>query len=127
MISHVALRLGFWLLLTADTSWTNIAIGVLLAFALPRHKDPRQPLSGWIKGAWQLLKLVPIAYRDAVSLLLHAHPEEAETTRTVDGDYSSWSTLLHILLINFSPKTLVTWGDEQQRLHIHHIRRRDRA
>ena len=126
MISHLLLRLGFWLLLTADTSSINITIGVLVALALPHHKGSRLPLSGLIDGAWRMIKMLPGAYLEAFSLLIYANPEEAVTKRPVGPDRNPWLLLLEIILINFSPNSIALQGDEQQRIHIHHIRRRKR-
>ena len=126
MISHLLLRVGFWLLLTADTSSINITIGVLVALALPHHKGSRLPLFGWIKGAWRMMKLLPIAYLEALSLLIYNHPEEYVTSRPLGKDRNPWLLLLEIILINFSPNSIALQGEEQGRIHIHHIRRRKR-
>ena len=120
------LRLGFWLLLTADTSSINITIGVLIALALPHHKGSRLPLLGWIKGAWRMMKLLPIAYLEALSLLIYTHPEEYVTTRPLGKNRNPWLLLLEIILINFSPNSIALQEDEQGRIHIHNIRRRKR-
>lgn len=124
VISHLVLRLGFWLLLTADASLINIIIGVLVALALPFPKGPRLPLFAWIQGVWKTIKLLPIAYLEALSLLLHAHTKEVVTTRAIPVGQNPWLLLLEIFLINFSPKSIVIKKDEQGRLHIHHIRQR---
>jgi len=61
-----------------------------------------------------------------LSLLIYAHPEEDVTTRPIGTDRNPWLLLLEIILINFSPNSIVLQGDEQQGIHIHHIRRRKR-
>ena len=127
MISHLFLRLGFWLLLTADTSLMNITIGVLAALVLPRKKGPRLPLMAWLKGAWKVIKLLPIAYLEAFSLLIHTHTEEEVTTRPIGMSRNPWLLFLEIFLINFSPKSIVLQVDQHRRIHIHQIRQRNRS
>ena len=127
MISHLFLRLGFWLLLTADISVMNITIGVLAALVLPRNKGPHLPLMAWLKGAWKVLKLLPIAYLEAFSLLIHSHTEEEVTTCPIGKDRNPWLLFLKIFLINFSPKSIVLQVEKQRSMQIHQIRRRNRS
>ena len=127
MISHLFLRLGFWLLLTADFSVINITIGVITAFVLPRKKGPHLPLIAWFNGAWKVLKLLPIAYLEAFSLLIHSHTEEEVTTCPIGKDRNPWLLFLKIFLINFSPKSIVLQVEKQRSMQIHQIRRRNRS
>jgi multicomponent Na+:H+ antiporter subunit E len=127
MISHLFLRLGFWLLLTADFSVINITIGVITAFVLPRKKGPHLPLIAWFKGAWKVLKLLPIAYLEAFSLLIHPYTDEEVTTRPIGMGRNPWLLFLEIFLINFSPKSIVLQVDKHRRIHIHKIRHRNRS
>ena len=127
MISHLSLRLGFWLLLTADFSMMNITIGVLAALLLPRKKGPRLPLMAWLQGAWKVIKLLPIAYLESFSLLIHAHTEEEVTTSPIGKDRNPWLLFLKIFLINFSPKSIVLQVEKHRSMQIHQIRRRNRS
>lgn len=126
MIGHLFLRLGFWLLLTADFSLINIIIGVLAALVLPRKKGPYLPFSVWLKGAWKVIKLLPVAYLEAFSLLIHRHTQEEVTTHPFRIGRSPWLLYLEIFLINFSPKSIVLQVDKHRRIHIHQIQRRNR-
>lgn len=127
MISHLSLRLGFWLMLTSDFSFMNITIGVLAALVLPRKQGPRLPLLAWLKGAWKVIKLLPIAYLEAFSLLIHSHTEEGVITPHEGMGSNPWQLFLEIFLINFSPKSIVLQVDKYRRIHIHQIRQRNRT
>ena len=127
MISHLLLRLGFWLLLTADISVMNITIGVLAALVLPRKKGPRLPLMGWLKGVWKVIALLPIAYLEALSLLIQSYTKEEVTTCPIRMDRNPRLLFLDIFLINFSPKSIVLRVDKLRRIHIHQIRPRHRS
>jgi multicomponent Na+:H+ antiporter subunit E len=128
MIGQVILRLTIWFLLTANFGVTNIIIGLLIAFLLPRGYPSRVSLGTWFQMAVKVLKAVPRAYLEALEMMFRPHNREDIVREPVPPRRTPGLIFLDIFLITFTPKTIVLKYDEGGWYDVHRVRRgpRDR-
>lgn len=124
MIGNLILRLAIWFLLTADFSPANIAIGVAIAFLLPRGIPSRETLKDWLKVLGQILLAIPQAYLEAVEIIIRPHKHEDVILERVPAKRSHRLIFLDIFLITFTPKTIVQKYRQDGWYEVHRIRRR---
>ncbi|HEY9596811.1 MAG TPA: Na+/H+ antiporter subunit E, partial [Cyanophyceae cyanobacterium] len=124
MIGQLILRLTLWLLLTANFSPANIAIGVCIAFLLPHQAASRESWKEWVRMLGKVMKAIPQAYLEAVELILRPHQAEEVVLERVRTRQSPVLIFLDIFLITFTPKTIVLKHHEQGWYEVHHIVRR---
>ncbi len=123
MIGHLILRLTIWFLLTADFSLANIAIGVAIAFLLPRSYAPPEPLKEWFDVYGKILWAIPIAYLEAFELIFRPHRHEDIILEKVPNHRSPLLIFLDVFLITFTPKTIVVKYREDGFYEVHRVRR----
>lgn len=107
MMGEFILRLSIWFLLTANFTVANIVIGLIIALFLPRFH--RQPDRLWdvFRTLSQVLVAVPVAYIEAVQMILRPHDQEDIVEERVRSRRSPGLIFLDIFLITFTPKTIV--------------------
>ncbi len=123
MIGHLILRLTIWFLLTADFSLANIAIGVAIAFLLPRSYTPPESLKEWFDVYGKILLAIPIAYLEAFELIFRPHRHEDVIMEKVPNHRSPLLIFLDVFLITFTPKTIVVKYREDGFYEVHRVRR----
>ena len=123
MIGHLILRLTIWFLLTADFRLPNIAIGIIIAFLLPRSYAPPEPLREWLGVFGKIFMAIPIAYLEAFELILRPHRHEDVIMEKVPNHRSPLLIFLDVLLITFTPKTIVVKYHEEGFYEVHLVRR----
>ena len=123
-ILSISLRLTIWLLLTADLSWLNIAIGLAIAVLLPRFPQRSTPWAEQFKAIGQILLAIPQAYLEAIAMILKPHKQEYIEYEAVPPKRSPALIFLDIFRITFTPKTIVLKHDPERGYQVHHIRRR---
>ncbi|XZN89746.1 MAG: Na+/H+ antiporter subunit E [Microcoleus sp.] len=123
MIGHLILRLSIWFLLTADFSLANIAIGIVIAFLLPRSYAPPEPLKEWFDVLGKILMAIPIAYIEAFELIFRPHRHEDVIMEKVPNHRSPLLIFLDVFLITFTPKTIVVNYHEEGFYEVHRVRR----
>ena len=123
-IFNLSLRLAIWFLLTADLSLPNIIIGVAIALLLPRNATSPERIKDWLQVLWQIIKAIPIAYMEAIEIMLTPHNIEGFHQKRVKPRRTSGLIFLDIFLITFTPKTIVSKYDEAGWYEIHHIKRK---
>jgi multisubunit Na+/H+ antiporter MnhE subunit len=122
MIGHLILRLTIWFLLTADFSTTNIIIGIIIALILPRGYTSRAKLTEWLKVLIQVMIAIPVAFKEAVEMILLPHNNEEIVREKVKHKHSSLLVFMDIFLITFTPKTIVLNHDEEGFYEVHQIK-----
>ncbi|MCS6813894.1 MAG: cation:proton antiporter, partial [Cyanobacteria bacterium] len=70
MIRHFLLRLGIWLLLTANFTPVNIIIGISLALLLPQSSTRPERLRDLLRSLARVVIAIPQAYWEAVEMML---------------------------------------------------------
>lgn len=102
------LRLLLWALLTADTSRSNLLIGLALAVLLPHARGPRQPLGPLLRALWRALAAIPVSFSEALALI-RAGGEEKERWLELPASPPSQRLVifLEVLAITLTPFTLV--------------------
>ncbi|MBE9228217.1 Na+/H+ antiporter subunit E [Phormidium sp. LEGE 05292] len=121
---NLILRLSIWFLLTANFSWQNIIIGIIVAFLLPGlHKTP-VVLKDWLRVFREILVAIPQAYMEAFQIILRPHEEEEITMERVKPQRTPTLIFLDIFLITFTPKTIVRKYHEDGWYEVHWVRRR---
>lgn len=118
------LRLTIWFLLTADTSWANIVLGIAIALLLPRKYSAPGVVKDWLRVLWEILVAIPQAYLEAVEIMLRPHKYEDVVTERVKPNRTPGLIFLDIFLITFTPKTIVVKYHENGWFDVHWIRRR---
>ncbi len=125
-ILNIILRLAIWFLLTADFSLANIAIGVSLAFLLPRSRTSPGVLKDWLRVLWKIVIAIPQAYMEAIEIMFRPHNHEEIVWEAVKPRRTPGLIFLDIFLITFTPKTIVTKYDEQGWYEVHRVGRKRR-
>lgn len=101
-------RLLLWGLLTADTSPTNLLIGLGLAVLLPHARGPEQPLAPLLRALGHSLMAVPLAYGEALALICGGREEqESWIERPASSTSSRLVVFLEVLAITLTPFTIV--------------------
>lgn len=123
MIGQLILRLTIWFLLTADFSLANIAIGIIIAFLLPRSYAPPEPVREWLDVFGKIFRAIPIAYIEAFELLFRPHRHEDVIMEKVPNHRSPLLIFLDVFVITFTPKTIVVKYHEEGFYEVHRVRR----
>jgi len=126
MVSIVLFRLLLWLLLTADGSGINIAIGVLVAVLLPRQRLAPDRLRDWLQVLGKIAIAIPMAYIEAIEIMIFPHRQETMIRESVRPNRSAQLVFLDIFLITFTPKTIVSHYNEAGWYDVHQIERSPR-
>lgn len=121
---NLILRLVIWFLLTADFGLANIIIGVCVALILPRRASPGA-LKDWLRALGEIIVAIPIAYIEAVEIMLRPHRQEAITMEQVKPQRTPGLIFLDIFLITFTPKTIVLKYHEEGQYEVHRVQRRN--
>ena len=124
------LRLTIWFLLTADTSWPNIIMGVGISLILPAF-GPRSfiapaVIKDWLQILWEVLVAIPKAYGEAFDMMFRPHRYEEITPEPSKPRRTPGLLFLDIFLITFTPKSIVVKHHEEGWHEVHWIRRRKR-
>jgi multicomponent Na+:H+ antiporter subunit E len=126
MIGHLILRLTIWFLLTSDFSITNIIIGIIIAFLLPRGYTSKEKLTEWLKVISQILIAIPVAFKEAFEIILRPHKQEEIIMENVKIKRSPLLVFIDIFLITFTPKTIVVKHHEEGWYEVHYIKPRSK-
>jgi multicomponent Na+:H+ antiporter subunit E len=118
----IALRLLLWCLLSADVSTTNVAIGLAVAQALPQARTTRHlPLGELMRLLGASLRAIPVAYAEAVRLLLFGRRMQGRLEpMPVTARGSALLTFLEVFRITLTPLTIalgVERGGRAYRVH----------
>ncbi|MBJ7898660.1 MAG: cation:proton antiporter [Cyanobacteria bacterium RI_101] len=116
------LRLGLWLLLTANLGLGNVLFGAALALLLPRPFAGR--LTPWqlLQSLGRLLWALPQAYGEALEMLRFPHRYERRTWEESQAQGRPALVFLDIFLITFTPKSLVL-QEREGRYEVHYLDR----
>jgi multicomponent Na+:H+ antiporter subunit E len=120
------LRLTIWFLLTSDFSNLNIFLGFIIALVLPQPypKKRKGSLRAWGKAIWEVIKTLPVAYREAWEIMVQPHDSEKIVRESARLGRSPGLIFLDIFLITFTPKSIVVKYDQSGEYDVHHIYRR---
>lgn len=120
------LRLTIWFLLTSDFSLANIAIGLTVALLLPRCRPVESALSDWLLALGEVAIAIPVAYKEAIEIMIRPHNYEDVTLERVKPNRTPGLIFLDIFLITFTPKTVVLNYQKDGCFEVHNVRRRPR-
>ncbi len=123
MIGQIILRLTLWLLLTDNFGITNIAIGLLVAFLIPRAGAGRETLQDWWSITKKVLLAIPQAYMEAFEMLFRPHEREEIIREKMPPHRTPLLIFFDIFLITFTPKTIVLKYQENGWYEVHRVRR----
>jgi multicomponent Na+:H+ antiporter subunit E len=120
------LRLTLWFLLTSDVSSFNIVLGFIIALVLPQPYPQKRKgsLRAWCKAIWEVIKTLPVAYREAWEIMVSPHNGEEIIRESPRLGRSPGLIFLDIFLITFTPKSIVVKYDQSGEYDVHHIYRR---
>ena len=108
VVLSLGLRLLLWVLLTGDLRPLNLGIGLAVAILLPRAHSHREPIRPLLRALWDAAIAIPLAYGEAIALILAGGRERCECT---ERDASRRATpvviFLELLAITITPFTLV--------------------
>lgn len=121
---NLILRLAIWFLLTADLSVINILIGIGVALLLPRSSMRPAALKDWLSVLGKAVMAIPIAYGQAVEIMIRPHTCEDITKGRIDSPRAPGLVFLDVFVITFTPKTLVINHDKAGWYDIHRLHRR---
>ncbi|QNI70283.1 multiprotein Na+/H+ antiporter/ subunit E [Cyanobium sp. NS01] len=104
----VAMRLLIWCLLSGDLGTTNVAIGLAVALALPMARRSRHvPLTQLVSSLLASLVAIPVAYGEALSLLvLGSRLKGRVEPSPVRSRGSALLTFLEVFRITLTPLTI---------------------
>ncbi len=128
-------KLTVWLLLTADTGLTNVAIGIAIALLLPHqstadsetaHRPQSNSLREWTSVGRKLLIAIPTAYIEAVEMIFRPHSEECIGQVRSKPRRPPALIFLDVFLITYTPKTIVIHHDTDNFYEVHYVQRSTR-
>lgn len=122
---NLILRLTIWFLLTANFSWENILIGVIVAFLLPGLNGTPVVLTDWLKVFRKIILAIPQAYIEAFQIMLRPHTQEEVSMERVKPHRTPGLIFLDIFLITFTPKSIVLKYHRDGWYEVHWIRRKN--
>lgn len=122
MIGNFLLRLGIWLLLTANFSLVNIIIGISIALILPQNSTRPERLKDLFRSLARIVIAIPQAYWEAVEMMLRPHNQEVVVCEQARSRRSPGLIFLDIFLITFTPKTIVLNYHHDGWYEVHHVR-----
>lgn len=122
---NLILRLTIWFLLTANFSWENILIGVIVAFLLPGLNKTPVVLTDWLKVFRKIILAIPQAYIEAFQIMLRPHTQEEVSMERVKPHRTPGLIFLDIFLITFTPKSIVLKYHKDGWYEVHWIRRKN--
>ncbi len=123
-MGHIILRLILWFLLTANFGLTNIAIGIAIAFLLPRGDTRPESIEEWLRMVKKISIAIPVAYIEAFQMLVNPHSQEDIIQERVRPNRSPWLIFLDVFLITFTPKTVVLKYREEGWYDVHRVKPR---
>ena len=119
-------RLLLWALLTADQSPVNLVIGIGLALLLPHARGPGEPLGPTLRALLRSLIAVPLAYGEAVTLMVAGDREQESWIERPAGDPRNRLLIfLEVFAITLTPFTIVlglSTGSRGPHYTIHQLR-----
>jgi len=121
---NIFLRLGIWFLLTADASPVNIFIGICVALLIPQRFARPSAIREWLRVLWEIVVAIPIAYKEAIEIMVRPHKREAITLEQVRPSRTPGLIFLDIFLITFTPKTIVLNYRKDGWYEVHQVQRR---
>ncbi|NJM56347.1 MAG: cation:proton antiporter [Synechococcales cyanobacterium RU_4_20] len=127
MIGSFAFRLTIWLLLTANFSWSNVIIGLMITLLLPRGSTSSERLEDLLKGIGKIIVAIPQAYLEAIYMILRPHTQETVYMERVSLGRSPGLIFLDIFRIAFTPKTIVLKFHESNWYEIHKVQQRKQS
>jgi multicomponent Na+:H+ antiporter subunit E len=110
------------LLLTNDFGLLNLLIGVAIALLLPQGRTSPEKIKDWLEVLWQIVMAVPLAYLEAIQMMLSPHEQEDVVRVRVKSERTPGLIFLDIFLITFTPKSIVTKYDESGWYEVHQIK-----
>jgi len=122
---NLILRLTIWFLLTANFSWENILIGVIVAFLLLGLNKTPVVLTDWLKVFRKIILAIPQAYIEAFQIMLRPHTQEEVSMERVKPNRTPGLIFLDIFLITFTPKSIVLKYHKDGWYEVHWIRRKN--
>jgi multisubunit Na+/H+ antiporter MnhE subunit len=126
MIGAVAAGLAFWLLMTADLSLANVAMGLAGSAAIAWLAGPAIPAKKILGTTVKVFAVtLPVALVQALWLVAVAHPVEETAWETPpEGSADSWDTLARIFEITLTPLTLALDTDDRGKIKVHFLKRK---
>jgi multicomponent Na+:H+ antiporter subunit E len=121
---NIILRLTIWLLITSDLSLENIAIGIIISLILPNSRESIGTVRDWLQALGKIAMAIPIAYIEAIEMILRPHQAEDIIIERVSPNRSSGLIFLDIFLITFTPKTIVYKYHQDGGYEVHRVKRR---
>ncbi len=121
-VLKVLLCFTVWLLLTADLRTANVLFGLLVAMILSRRHRVAEPLKDWLHSLWRIVIMIPQAYFQAFDMILRPHRAEEFVKERVKAGRTAGLIFLDILIISFTPKTIVTRYDAGH-YELHRVKR----
>lgn len=126
LLLSIGFRLLLWILLTADLSPVNLAIGMALALLLPQAHRRRQPLRPVLRALAGSLVAIPLAYGEALALIAaRGDEQERWIERPASSSSSPLVIFLEVLAITLTPFTIVlgvSAAGDGLRYRIHQLR-----
>jgi multicomponent Na+:H+ antiporter subunit E len=116
--------LGFWLLLTGDLSWTNIAIGVTGSSIVSKFQVHRITILQFARLSVKALLALPLAYAQALKIMILPHRHERVNWHILPPGASYWDIYEKVFLITLTPRTLAEDVEDDRKIKVHSIERR---
>jgi multicomponent Na+:H+ antiporter subunit E len=116
----VAFRLGIWLLLTSDRRTVNVLIGLAVALLLPMQRHRRLPLRPLASATLAMVAAIPVAFSQALRLIVTQQPREGLERLPGQGRSSSLLMFLEVFTITITPFSICLGMDRGTRHYLVH-------
>lgn len=127
MSGPILFSFWFWVLLTADFSAANLAVGTIASVAvafLPRHKVSAFQLA---TIGFRILMKLPFAIGQAVKIVIMPHRYERIYHEKLKEPGNAWKVFEAVFLITLTPKTLAISEESEEKLEVHQLVRKSQS
>lgn len=127
MSGAILLAFGIWMLLTSEFTLLNAIIGFVASCVASLLQPYRF-------SAWQLLQLaaltilnIPRAIFETFLLVFVPYRHEVNKKHELKDPGNAWSVFMETFVITFTPMSLVTSAEEDGKIHIHVVSRKEQS
>lgn len=125
MSGPALLAFGIWMLLTADFSWINGTIGIIAAVSVSLLQPYRFSVLQFLNLAFLIVLNLPRAITETFIMVLLPHRHERCQEKLLKNPDDAWAVFVEIVIITFTPYTLVTQAGKKGRIRLHIISRKE--
>ena len=125
LILVVSFRVAFWALITSNFTWSNIFLGLLIAFLIPLGSFRSLKIRSLIPSLQYAIKIVPNMLVETWQIIRIKNPGDNYALIPICNakrkDYSNFAQFMQVIFITATPMSIVVGQDENNNWRVHTI------